>query len=235
MLAAALGLGPTVIPIVLAGRNRLDDRAGWDQLPFSETYNDAGQLTSFTYSDGSALTYNYDANGWLECRLGHPTSYGAQLQRCRRSDRASQRGQSLQWRYLITAQYDNDLRPTLTKLSVSGTTKYQSQTSYDAVSNVVGVSTTLQAGTDNQALCYDARNRLTWAGASGTPPCGGSLTEGTLTSAAYTQSYGYDDLNRLTAGPAGSSYTYGGSQLDAATSTAAEPPQATMRPAIWPA
>lgn len=59
-------------------------------------------------------------------------------------------------------------------------------------------------------------NRLTWAGSTGTPPCGPSLSSGSLTGAA---SYGYDSLNRLTSRSAGS-YTYGDtSHLDAATST----------------
>ncbi|HUY79062.1 MAG TPA: RHS repeat-associated core domain-containing protein [Ktedonobacterales bacterium] len=92
------------------------------------------------------------------------------------------------------------------------------QPSYDAASNVIGVTTTLTTGTDTQAFCYDALNRLTWAGATGTPPCGGSLTAGSLTSAQYTQTFTYDTLNRLTSGPAGS-YTYGdSSHPDAATS-----------------
>jgi len=92
------------------------------------------------------------------------------------------------------------------------------QPSYDAASNVIGVATTLATGTDTQAFCYDDLNRLTWAGATGTPPCGGSLTSGSLTSAYYTQSFTYDTLNRLTSGPAGS-YTYGDSHHpDAATS-----------------
>jgi hypothetical protein len=87
------------------------------------------------------------------------------------------------------------------------------------VGNVTGVATTLPAGTDNQVFCYDAFNRLVWAGATGTPSCGASLTEGTLTSAAYTQSYAYDANNRLTTGPAGS-YTYANASFrDAVTST----------------
>jgi len=93
------------------------------------------------------------------------------------------------------------------------------QPSYDAASNVIGVATTLATGTDHQAFCYDALNRLTWAGATGTPPCGGSLTWGSLTSANYTQTFTYDNMDRLTSGPAGS---YGDSaHPDAATSIGA--------------
>ncbi len=90
---------------------------------------------------------------------------------------------------------------------------------YDNVGNVTSVSTTLPAGTDNQVFCYDEQNRLTWAGSTGTPSCGTSLTPGSLTSAAYTASYAYDQNNRLTTGPAGA-YTYGNtSHVDAVTST----------------
>jgi hypothetical protein len=83
---------------------------------------------------------------------------------------------------------------------------------YDAVGNVLSVNTTLQAGTDNQAFCYDEFNRLTWASsASGAIPCGGTNTAGTLTSAQYgPNSYAYDALDRLTSTPGGS-YTYGDS------------------------
>lgn len=42
------------------------------------------------------------------------------------------------------------------------------------------------------------------------PPCGASLTAGTLSSAIYTQTVAYDALDRLTSGLLGS-YTYGNS------------------------
>lgn len=48
--------------------------------------------------------------------------------------------------------------------------------------NVTSVQTTLTTGTDNQAFCYEEKNRLVWASAAtGTPPCEGTLTGGTLT------------------------------------------------------
>ncbi len=73
-------------------------------------------------------------------------------------------------------------------------------------------------GTVTQAFCYDEQNRLTWASsASGTIPCGGTNTAGTLSGANYTQSFSYDTLNRLSSDPLGS-YTYGDSaHLHAAT------------------
>ena len=122
--------------------------------------------------------------------------------------------------YTYSATADALLRPTDTKyaLTTGGTTLYDVQPSYDAASNVIGVNTTLTTGTDNQAFCYDNLERLTWAGSTGTPPCGGGLTSGSLTSANYTQSFTYDSMDRLTSGPSGS-YTYGdSSHPDAATS-----------------
>jgi len=68
---------------------------------------------------------------------------------------------------------------------------------YDGVGNVISVTTTLQAGTDNQHFCYDEQNRLSWAWSNGNSPCG-SFTAGTLTSAQYQQSYTYAPNGRLT-------------------------------------
>ncbi|HZO72142.1 MAG TPA: RHS repeat-associated core domain-containing protein [Ktedonobacteraceae bacterium] len=101
---------------------------------------------------------------------------------------------------------------------VSGSVTLFDQTrSYDAVGYVNTVNTTLPAGTDHQMFCYDEMNRLTWAGSTGTAPCG-TLTAGTLTAANYQQSYAFDTLNRLTTGPSGSQ-TYGDpNHLDAVTS-----------------
>ncbi len=132
--------------------------------------------------------------------------------------------------YTYAASYDNDGRQTnshLTRTSDSATI-FRSARTYDATGNVTGVTTTLTTGTDNQAFCYDALDRLVWAGSTGTPSCGGTLTAGTLTSAQYTQTFGYDTLTRLTSitssgatGASPGSYTYGDSaHLHAATATA---------------
>jgi RHS repeat-associated protein len=72
-------------------------------------------------------------------------------------------------------------------------------------------------------FCYDEQNRLVWAGSTGTPSCGASLTPGSLSSANYTQAFTYDTLDRLTSGPLGS-YTYGDSaHLHAVTSIGSGP------------
>ncbi len=136
--------------------------------------------------------------------------------------------------YTFGASYDADTR--LSSLSVSNTSTsavlFQSQRGYDAASNVTAVATTLSAGTDNQAFCYDDQNRLVWAGSTGTPSCGASLTAGSLSSANYTQSFSYDTLDRLTNGPLGS-YTYGDSaHLHGVTSIGSGPTYTAMYDAV---
>ena len=127
--------------------------------------------------------------------------------------------------YSFSSTYDADTRLSslsLTNVSTSAVL-FRSQRGYDAASNVTAVNTTLSAGTDNQAFCYDEQNRLVWAGASGTPSCGASLTAGSLSSASYTQTFAYDTLDRLTSGPLGS-YTYGDTtHLHAVTSIGSGP------------
>ncbi|GER84366.1 hypothetical protein KTAU_30020 [Thermogemmatispora aurantia] len=98
-------------------------------------------------------------------------------------------------RYSFARSVDAGLRVTslVYKNRSSGAVLYQEQPQYDAANSVVAATTTLPTGdTDVQAFCYDARNRLTWAGASGMPPCGSTLNAGTLTAAQYQQGYSYD-------------------------------------------
>ncbi|HEU5375219.1 MAG TPA: hypothetical protein VFV38_07260, partial [Ktedonobacteraceae bacterium] len=71
------------------------------------------------------------------------------------------------------------------------------------------MQTSISGATDTQQFCSDSLNRLTWAGATGTPPCA-SLTPGTLTAAQYQQSDSYNVDGGLSSGPHGSS-TYGNS------------------------
>ena len=112
--------------------------------------------------------------------------------------------------YSFSSTYDADTRLSslsLTNVSTSAVL-FRSQRGYDAASNVTAVNTTLSAGTDNQAFCYDEQNRLVWAGASGTPSCGASLTAGSLSGANYTQTFAYDTLDRFTSGPLGQLYLW---------------------------
>ena len=119
------------------------------------------------------------------------------------------------------ASYDALGRPAAETLTRGGATLYQQAPSYDAAGDVIYLGTTLPAGTDNQAFCYDDEGRLNWAGATGTPTCGGqAVPAGTLTGAQYVAAYGYDPLDRLTGGPGGA-YTYGSGNLHAASAIGA--------------
>ena len=125
--------------------------------------------------------------------------------------------------YTFAASYDNDLRLYSATVSATsgGTILYSTSRGYDAVGNVTSVGTTLAAGTDDQAFCYDEQNRLVWASSQSTSgPCGGPLPVGSLSAASYTASYTYDALNRLSSASTQGSYTYGdAAHLHAATAT----------------
>ncbi len=200
---------------------------GGTNYTFSTAYNDAGQPSSLTYSDNEVVSYGYDgASGWLTSLITTPSggsatnlltgiAYSGTAGAAGKPTGASVAGGT----YTYSASYDLDLR--LSSLSLvnasTSTTLFSSSRGYDAVGNVTSVNTTLAAGTDNQVFCYDDQDGLVWAGSTGTPSCGSSLTSGTLTSAQYTQTFTYDVMDRLTSGPLGS-YTYGSSaHLHAAT------------------
>jgi RHS repeat-associated protein len=111
--------------------------------------------------------------------------------------------------------YDAIQRPLSDKASVGSQTIWSQTRSYDSVGNVLGLSTVVptQGGgsaTENESFCYDALNRLVWAGNNSTPTggdhCMAPPTGTTLT--PYTQSYSYDNLDRITSSSAGT-YTYG--------------------------
>jgi YD repeat-containing protein len=177
--------------------------SGVTSYPMQTAYNDAGLPTSLTYSDNEVASYGYDsASGWLASlsttpsggsattllsNIGYSDTGGAQG----RPDSADVAGRGT---YSYSASYDADVR--LSGLSLtnvgSGTVLFRSLRGYDAAGNVTAVDTTLADGTDNQAFCYDEQNRLTWAGSSGTPSCGSSLTPGSLAGASYSQTFAYD-------------------------------------------
>ncbi len=63
--------------------------------------------------------------------------------------------------------YDGLARPTIEAVTLTSNPsipEFRQTRGYDPVGNVTSVNTTLPAGTDNQAFCYDEQNRLTWAG-----------------------------------------------------------------------
>jgi YD repeat-containing protein len=180
------------------------------------TYNENGVLTSQTYPTGEMVTPGYDANGWLislNTKSGSTTTTLAS--NLAYSGLAGAAGQittmDLGSGDIYTASYDTGLRLTSISLTRASDNSllYRTQPAYDAANNVVSVQTSIAGATDTQQFCYDALNRLTWAGASGTPPCA-SLTPGTLTAAQYQQSDSYNLDSGLTSGSAGS-YTYGNS------------------------
>lgn len=189
-------------------------------------YDDAGHILSETYPTGEVVNVSYN-QGWLYQVSTNNQGTATTLANAIHYDGSAGAAAHITnmlvggGMYTYNAAYDANQRLTSASMSLtsSGATLFQTQPSYDGVGNVTSVQTTLPAGTDNQKFCYDEQNRLTWAGATGTPGCGGTLTAGTLTAAQYQQSYSYDILGRMTTGPAGNS-TYGdSSHLHAATST----------------
>jgi RHS repeat-associated core domain len=198
---------------------------GGTTYPFTTTYNDAQQPTTVTYPDGDVVTTSYTSQDWLSGvseSLNSTTNTLLSAVNYQNAAGANQMPSSAlvgngvyQW----NLNYDSLSNPTEQKVQKvsGGATLFDQTRTYDAVGNVSTVNTTLPTGTDNQRYCYDEMNRMTWAGSTGTAPCG-TLTAGTLTAANYQQNYAFDTLNRLTTGPAGSA-TYGDpNHLDAVTS-----------------
>jgi RHS repeat-associated protein len=80
--------------------------------------------------------------------------------------------------------------------------------------------------TDNQSFCYDALDRLVWAGNSGSPSGGdhcGNAPSGSTTP-TYQQSFSYDNLDRMTSGPSGM-MSYDPNHVHAADSASSFPNQ----------
>jgi RHS repeat-associated protein len=201
---------------------------GGTSYPLQNTYTEAAQLATQTYPTGEVVTYGYGAlstaaTGWLTSLSTQQGSTTTQL--LRGVDYAGPGGAeqrvtnatlgSGSGAYTYAATFDALARATDLKLSTAQTLFEQTRT-FDGSGNVTTANTTLPNGTDNQAFCYDEQNRLTWAGAAGTPPCSVALTAGSLTAAQYQQSFGYDNLGRLTTGPLGA-YSYGVAPLHGAT------------------
>jgi RHS repeat-associated protein len=189
------------------------------------SYDDAGTLLTQTYPDGETVTNSYSAQDWI---TGVSTSQGSTTLLSGASytgpggavgsiTSANLGGST----YQFNATYDLLARASdiNVKRSSDQATMFDQARTFDGAGNVTTANTTLPAGTDNQAFCYDEQNRLTWAGSVGTPPCTGTaISAGTLTAAQYGQTFAYDTMGRLTSGPLGA-YTYGTSaHTHAATS-----------------
>jgi hypothetical protein len=98
--------------------------------------------------------------------------------------------------FTTSTTYDSIQRPLTNTVTEAGQTLWSQTRTYDNVGNVLSLSTVVptQSGgsmTENEAFCYDALNRLMWAGNSGTPTggdhCMAPPTGTTLP--AYSQSY----------------------------------------------
>src|SRR5579883_966889 len=202
--------------------------AGTVTQTLNVAYNDGGEVTSLVYPDGETLTSTYDLNGRLQSIFfGTPAStdpvpflvgkvsYTNNGQIAGMAIGGMAPKASVPTPIFSTATtYDAIQRPLSTSATEAGQTIWSQTRTYDNVGNVLGLSTVVptQSGgtaTENEAFCYDALNRLVWAGNTGTPaggdhcmapPSGTTLTP-------YTQSYSYDALDRLSSGPAGS-YSY---------------------------
>jgi RHS repeat-associated protein len=192
-------------------------------------YNDAGQITGLVYPDGEAVTSQYDNNGYFRSAyfgtatntdpvtfLVGQTSYTNQGQLSSLALGGSAAKTGTPSAVVNTAfTYDGIQRPLSSSASTSAGTIWSQARTYDNVGNVLSVNTTLPTTTggsqsEMQSFCYDALNRLVWAGDTGTPTggdhCGLNPTGTTIST--YQQSFSYDALDRLTNGPSGKE-TYG--------------------------
>ncbi|GCF10715.1 RHS repeat-associated core domain-containing protein [Dictyobacter arantiisoli] len=203
----------------------------------STSYNDMGQQTTLVYPDGEELTAQYDGNGYFRSSyfgdasstdpvnfLVGMTTYTNNGQIDGLALGGSAAKASLPTAVFSTsATYDGIDRPVTSNATRNGSTFWSQTKTYDNVGNTLNLSTTLPtiAGgsqTISQSFCYDALNRLVWAGDTGTPTGGDhcGLNSNGTTIAPYQQTFSYDALDRLTSGPAGTE-TYGTAPVHGAT------------------
>ncbi|HVB20329.1 MAG TPA: RHS repeat-associated core domain-containing protein, partial [Ktedonobacteraceae bacterium] len=201
----------------------------------ASSYDDANQLTTVATSTvasngnstpGYTMTQVYDQTNGMLVGLGTTNSQTANLASVLYNENAlvstinfvTNTGNAM----VASEQfsYDGDLRPIETNAtwqSGSGTsgTILDQQRSYDPASNVTSLATTLagvpgksgSGGSETENFCYNAQDKLVWAGNSGTQPTPGNGTCGTgtlssnLSGAAYNNSYVYTHLGQLWQGP----------------------------------
>jgi RHS repeat-associated protein len=189
---------------------------GASSYPLGTTYDDADDVLTQSYPDGETITNSYTAQGWLSgvttTRSGTTTTLASGLAYTGVGGAFGEvTAMHLGGGYDYSATYDvldraTDLK---TKRTSDNAVLFDQTRVFDAAGNVTTASSTMPAGTDNQAFCYDEQDRLTWAGSVGTPPCTGTaISAGTLTAAQYTHAFTYDVMGRLTSGPQGT-YAYG--------------------------
>jgi RHS repeat-associated protein len=220
---------------------QLTELVGANPYVTQQSYTDFDAPSTTTYPDGTLATLDYNANGApqdLQATLpgSHTSSYvvaSASYNALGQLASLGVGGTPASPLYSEAFGFDGDLRLNSEQatLTGAGSAFYTLGLGYDAGGNVTSASTTLPAagtkagGSEQQSFCYDAFNRLVWAGTSGTPTgtsdgtCGPVPSSDTLSGASYTATFAYDNLGRMTSGPAGG-YTYGDpAHLHAVTST----------------
>jgi RHS repeat-associated protein len=188
------------------------------------SYDDAGKVLTQTYPTNEVVANTYDNAGWLN-QMGttqgnttllntvsySPSDYGGPAGLMTSATFGSS-GINASW------SHDALLRLTGSQLWQCGGGRcvpnptFSESRNFDAAGNVSAVSAELGDihSIDTQGFCYDEQDRLVWAGSTGTPPtgCTLSVTPSSFGSAGYQRSYGYDTLGRLTTGALGT-YSYG--------------------------
>nr|MBA2393449.1 RHS repeat-associated core domain-containing protein [Ktedonobacteraceae bacterium] len=215
-------------------------------------YNDAGQVTQLVYPDGQTVTSQYDTDGrFRTAYLGTPTSpdpvnflvgqtnytgFGALYSLA--IGGSGPKASTPTPIFTSVYGYDGIQRPWESSATRQGSSQpfWDQVRSYDNVGNVLGLSTTVPTSsgstqTEQEAFCYDALNRVTWAGNAGTPAGGDHCmwsAPGSTPLPAYTQHFSYDDLDRLTTGAAGTLSYANASHVHATTNLSTVPnPYAT--------
>jgi YD repeat-containing protein len=206
----------------------------------SMTYNDLGTINSLTYPDGETVTSQYDSNGRLRSAyfgtsssdpvafLSGQVSYLNSGQLAGLAIGGTANKTSVPTSIFSTSLgYDGMQRPVSSSATRTGASGpfWSQQRTFDNAGNILQLSTTLptvsggSSKTDDQSFCYDALDRLTWAGNTGTPSGGDhcGLTPTGSTTTGYSQSFSYDALDRLTSGSAGTESYSDPSHVHAAT------------------
>jgi YD repeat-containing protein len=207
----------------------------------SVIYNDLGDVTNLTYPDGETVTSQYDSNGRLRSAyfgtssssdpvafLAGQVSYlnSGQLAGLAIGGTANKTSAPTSI-FSTSLSYDGMQRPVSSSATRTGASSpfWSQQRTFDNAGNILQLSTMLptvsggSSKTDDQSFCYDALDRLTWAGNTGTPSGGdhcGLAPTGSTTS-GYSQSFSYDELDRMTSGSAGTESYSDPSHVHAAT------------------
>ncbi|MBV9615556.1 MAG: hypothetical protein JO031_08875, partial [Ktedonobacteraceae bacterium] len=213
----------------------------------SMTYNDLGTINSLTYPDGETVTSQYDSNGHLRSAyfgtasssdpvafLASQVSYVNSGQLAGIAVGGTATKTSVPTAIFSTSlSYDGMQRPVSSSATRTGASSpfWSQHRTFDNAGNILQLSTTLptvsggSSKTDSQSFCYDALDRLTWAGNTGTPSGGDhcGLTPSGSTTTGYSQSFSYDALDRITSGSAGTESYSDPSHVHAATGLSSVP------------